>query len=121
MFTPILKSNYGQALKKHVAVVGMDTFKGIKVIYSSNFLFLKNHFDLLETPLILHAALHKHTKCLKTEIDGQLQLRSDIKKKLQNSLLSTEECLVLESSSSRAKLQVNSSYGFTLLKQGKTI
>jgi len=121
MFTPIMKSTYGQALKKSVAVVGMDTFKGIKVIHSSYFLFLKNHFDFVETPLILHAVLYKHKQFLKTEIDSQLKLRSDIKKKLQNPLLSKEERLVLESSSSRAKLQINSSYGFTLLKQGKTI
>ena len=75
----------------------------------------------METPLILHAVLYKHKQFLKTRIDGQLKLRSDIKEKLQNPLLSTEERLVLKSSSSRAKLQINSSYGFTLLKQGKTI
>ena len=118
MFTPFKKNTY-HTDSKSVAVVGLNNFKGIKVIHSSYFLFLKETFGFVENPLILHAVLYQHESFLKKEIDYQLQLRSDIKTKLKNPLLSSEERQILESSSSRAKLQINSSYGFTLLKQGK--
>ena len=118
MFTPFKKNTY-HTDSKSVAVVGLNNFKGIKVIHSSYFLFQKETFGFVKNPLILHAVLYQHESFLKKEIDYQLQLRSDIKTKLKNPLLSSEERQILESSSSRAKLQINSSYGFTLLKQGK--
>jgi hypothetical protein len=121
MFTPHMKNTYHSVSKSSIAVVGLNNFKGIKVIHSSYFLFLKETFGFVENPLILHAVLYQHASFLKKEIDYQLQLRSDIKTKLKNPLLSSEERQILESSSSRAKLQINSSYGFTLLKQGKNL
>ena len=117
MFTPYMKNTY-HTVSKSVAVVGLNNFKGIQVIHSSYFLFQKETFGFVKNPLILHAVLYRHESFLKTEIDYQLQLRSDIKTKLKNPLLSSEERQILESSSSRAKLQNNSSHGFSLLNQG---
>ena len=104
--------------KKKTAVLGLHEFKHIKVIHTSYFHYLKEHFGFEHEPLILHAVLFKHESYLKQDIEHHLELRAEIKEKLKNPNLSEAEKRVLNSESSSAKLKLNGTYGFTLLKEG---
>ena len=120
MYSAYMENNY-TTTKKTTAVLGLHEFKHIKVIHTSYFHYLKEHFGFEHEPLILHAVLFKHESYLKQDIEHHLELRAEIKEKLKNPNLSEAEKRVLNSESSSAKLKLNGTYGFTLLKEGTKI
>ena len=100
MYSPYMKATYASQKSIGPAVIGLNSFKGIKVIHSSYLLFLKEKFGFLEDPLILHAVLFRHAAYLKDDITYHLQLRQNIKQQLKNPQLSPDERSILESRSS---------------------
>ena len=104
MYSDHMKASYASQKTLGPAVVGLHTFKGIKVIHSSYLLYLKEKFDFEEEPLILHAVLFCHSPYLKEDITHHLQLRQTIKEKLKSATLSPDERSILESRSSEVKI-----------------
>jgi len=100
MYSDHMKATYASQKTVGPAVLGLHTFKGVKVIHSSYLLYLKEKFDFVEEPLILHAVLFCHSPYLKEDITHHLQLRQTIKEKLKSALLSPDERSILESRSS---------------------
>ena len=86
-----MKATYASQKTMGPAVLGLHTFKGIKVIHSSYLLYLKEIFDFVEEPLILHAVLYCHSPYLKEDITHHLQLRQTIKEKLKSATLSPDD------------------------------
>ena len=104
MYSEHMKATYASQKPMGPAVLGLHTFKGIKVIHSSYLLYLKEIFDFVEEPLILHAVLYCHSPYLKEDITHHLQLRQTIKEKLKAVNLLPDERSILESRSSEVFL-----------------
>ena len=92
-----MKAIYASQKTMGPAVLGLHTFKGIKVIHSSYLLYLREKFYFVEEPLILHAVLCCHSPYLKKDIPHHLQSRQTIKEKLISATLSLDERSILES------------------------
>ena len=120
MYSSYMKDNYNEG-KKTTAVLGLNEFKHIKVLHTHYYHYLKEHFGFECEPLILHAVLFKHDAYLKQDVEHHLELRANIKEQLKNPNLSESERRVLNSESSSAKLKLNGTYGFTLLKEGNQV
>ena len=96
MYSEHIKATYASQKTMGPAVLGLHTFKGIKVIHSSYLLYLKEKFDFVEEPIILHAVFYCHSPYLKEDITHHLQLRQTIKEKLKSATLSPDERSIID-------------------------
>lgn len=108
--------HHGVDLKKKEKVVGLHRFRGVKVIYTSYFNYLRNTYGFHGMPLIIHCVFFKHQPFLRQVVNEALAERAKIKKRLADENLAPDEIQVLKSKSNQTKLLINGCYGYTLCR-----